>query len=100
MNATRHTRIIGTGSYLPPHIVTNADLAERIDTSHEWIVDRTGIEQRHIAGPDETSSSMAKIAAERAIESAGISPSDIDLILVATCKNYFISRLRSDVENY
>ncbi|MDX2164568.1 MAG: beta-ketoacyl-ACP synthase III [Gammaproteobacteria bacterium] len=90
MNTTRYARIIGTGSYLPPNIVTNDDLAKRMETTHEWIVERTGIEKRHIAGPDETSGSMAKIAAERAIESAGISPKDIDLILVATVTPDFI----------
>ena len=79
-----HAKILGTGSYLPDTIVTNDDLAEKLDTSHEWIVERTGITQRHVCGPHETSGSMAKIAAERAIENAGISPHDIDFILVAT----------------
>lgn len=86
----KYARISGTGSYLPSQIITNDDLAKRMDTSHEWIVERTGIEKRHIVGPDETSGSMAKIAAERAIESAGISPKDIDLILVATITPDFI----------
>ncbi len=90
MNTSRYTRILGTGSYLPPHVVTNSDLAKRVETSHEWILERTGIEKRHIAGPDETAGSMAKIAAERAIKDAGISLNDIDMILVATVTPDFI----------
>ncbi len=80
----KYARIVGTGSYLPPQIMTNAELALRIDTSNEWIVDRTGIERRHIAGPDETAGSMAEQAARAAIAAADLQPSDIDFILVAT----------------
>jgi 3-oxoacyl-[acyl-carrier-protein] synthase-3 len=80
----KYARIVGTGSYLPPQIMTNAELALRIDTSNEWIVDRTGIERRHIAGPDETAGSMAEQAARAAIASANLQPCDIDFILVAT----------------
>jgi len=90
MKFTHHTRIIGTGSYLPPTVITNDDLAKKMETSHEWIVERTGIEKRHIAGPDETASTMAIAAAERAIESAGITSKDIDMILVATVTPDFI----------
>lgn len=78
------SRIIGTGSALPRQIVTNADLAERVDTSDEWIVARTGIRQRHIAAPDETTATLATAAARAALEDAGIDASGIDLIVLAT----------------
>jgi 3-oxoacyl-[acyl-carrier-protein] synthase-3 len=76
--------IVGTGSYLPERILTNADLEKMVDTSHEWIHTRTGISERHIARDDEATSDMATVAAQRAIESAGIAPSDVDMILVAS----------------
>jgi len=79
-----YSRIIGTGSYLPRKVVTNADLAQRMDTSDEWIRSRTGIRQRHIAEPGETSSSLALEASQAAIARAGITAQDIDLIIVAT----------------
>jgi 3-oxoacyl-[acyl-carrier-protein] synthase-3 len=79
-----YSRIIGSGSYLPANIVTNDDLAKRMDTSDEWIRARTGIRQRHIAAADETSSSLALEASKAAIASAGIAAKDIDLIIVAT----------------
>ena len=79
-----HAKIIGTGSYLPKTILTNKDLESRLDTTDEWIVSRTGIKERHIAGPDEKTSDLAYEAALRAIASANISPSDIDLIILAT----------------
>ena len=79
-----YSRIIGSGSYLPRNIVTNDDLAKRMDTSDEWIRARTGIRQRHIAAADETSSSLALEASKAAIASAGIAAQDIDLIIVAT----------------
>ncbi|MBN1231941.1 MAG: ketoacyl-ACP synthase III [Candidatus Coatesbacteria bacterium] len=75
--------IIGIGSYLPPKILTNEDLEKLVDTSDEWIVSRSGIKTRHIA-EDETTSSMAIKASEIAIKDAGIDPSEINLILVAT----------------
>ena len=78
------SRIIGTGSALPRQIVTNAQLAERVDTSDEWIVARTGIRQRHIAQDDETTSTLATAAARAALEDAGIDASDIGLIVLAT----------------
>jgi 3-oxoacyl-[acyl-carrier-protein] synthase-3 len=74
----------GVGSYLPERRVSNHDLASRIETSHEWIVQRTGIEARHIAADHETTSLLAIRAAERALEAAGLRPADIDLIIVAT----------------
>ena len=80
----RFSRIIGTGGYLPEMIRTNADISNMVDTSDSWIYERTGIKSRRIAGPDETSSSMAEIAARQAIEVSGIDPEEIGLILVAT----------------
>ena len=79
-----HARIIGTGSYLPERVVTNQELESRIDTSDEWIVSRTGIEARHVAADGEMTSDLAFHAATRAMESAGVGPQDIDLIIVAT----------------
>ncbi len=76
--------VLGTGSALPEQRVSNADLAERLDTSDEWIVERTGIRFRHIAGPHETTSTLATAASRAALESAGIAAQDIDLIVLAT----------------
>ena len=76
-------KICGTGSYIPPKILSNDDLSEMVETSDEWIRERTGVRNRHIAG-EETSSFMASEAAKRAVENAGISPEEIDLILVAS----------------
>jgi 3-oxoacyl-[acyl-carrier-protein] synthase-3 len=85
----RFSRIRGTGSYLPPDRVSNADLAARlakdgIETSDEWIVERTGIRSRHFAAPDVTSSDLALVAARRALEAADCDPTAIDLIVFAT----------------
>ncbi|MEL7197575.1 MAG: beta-ketoacyl-ACP synthase III [Pseudomonadota bacterium] len=77
-------RLVGTGSALPKRVVTNAELASQIDTSDEWIVERTGIRQRHIAGDDETTASLATMAAKAALDDAGLQPSDIGLIVLAT----------------
>lgn len=78
-------RIAGTGSYLPGAPVSNDDLVARgIDTSDSWIVDRTGIRNRHFAPPDLGCSDMARLASERALEAAGLAPNDIDLVIVAT----------------
>ncbi len=81
---SRYAKIIGTGGYLPENVVTNHDLAERVDTSDEWIFERTGIRSRHVVSAHETAASMAEIAARQAIEAAQIQPNDIDLIIVAT----------------
>ena len=78
------SRVLGTGSALPRRIVTNAELAERVDTSDEWIIARTGIRQRHIAEADETTATLAIAAARAAIEDAGIEASSIGLIVLAT----------------
>ena len=77
-------RIIGTGRYTPERLLTNADLEKMVDTSDEWIVSRTGIKERHIARPDETTSDMAANAARAALELAGISADSLDLIIVST----------------
>ncbi len=76
--------IKGTGSALPVNRVSNAQLAERVDTSDDWITERTGIKFRHIAGPDETTATLAAQAAQNALNAAGMTASDIDLIIVAT----------------
>lgn len=76
--------IKGTGSALPKNRVSNAELAAKVDTSDEWITERTGIKFRHIAGPDETTATLATEASRRALEAAGMTPGDIDLIIVAT----------------
>lgn len=78
------SRVLGTGSALPRRIVTNAELAETVDTSDEWITARTGIRQRHIAGDDETTSTLAIAAARAALADAGIEASSIGLIVLAT----------------
>jgi 3-oxoacyl-[acyl-carrier-protein] synthase-3 len=79
-----HARIIGTGSYLPAKVLTNNDLAQLVDTSDEWIVTRTGIRQRHVAAEDESASDLALIAARQALDTAGVSPDQLGLIIVAT----------------
>ena len=86
MNAavTRRAVIKGTGSALPRTRVSNAELAERVDTTDEWIVERTGIRFRHIAEPDETTATLGADAARQALEAAGLQPADIGLIIVAT----------------
>jgi len=84
---TMFSKILSTGSYLPQHIRTNADLEKMVDTSDEWIVTRSGIRERRIAAPDETVSTMGFEAAQKAIEAANIDPQEIDLILVATTSN-------------
>lgn len=76
--------ILATGSALPRRIVSNDELATRVDTSDEWIVQRTGIRHRHIAGPDETAASLGTDAARKALERAGLTATDIDMVVVAT----------------
>jgi 3-oxoacyl-[acyl-carrier-protein] synthase III len=79
-----HSRIVGTGSYLPARIVTNAEFAARLDTSDAWIRERTGIAQRHIAEAGQTSSDLALEASRAALAVSGVKPEEIDLIIVAT----------------
>jgi 3-oxoacyl-[acyl-carrier-protein] synthase-3 len=79
-----YSRIAGTGSYLPKKILTNADLEKMVDTSDEWIRSRTGISQRHIAADGETTTDLAEHAARRAMQAAGVTAEDVDLICVGT----------------
>ena len=79
-----YSRITGTGSYLPERVVTNAEFAARLDTTDAWIRERTGIERRHIAEKSQASSDLALHASQRALQSAGISADQLDLIVVAT----------------
>ena len=79
-----YSRIAGTGSALPKQVVTNDELATRVDTSDEWITARTGIRQRYVAGEGETTVSLARDAAIQAMEAAGVGPSDIDMIVLGT----------------
>ena len=84
-----YSRITGTGSYLPPRRLSNADLAAElaaggVETSDQWIVERTGIRARHFAAPDVCSSDLGLVAARQALQAAGVQAQDIDLIIVAT----------------
>lgn len=91
--------INGTGSYLPERILTNQELESKLDTSHEWILSRTGIASRHIAAEHETTSFMACRAAEKAIATSDIDANEIDLILVATCTpNHFFPSMACHVQ--
>ncbi|HXF91503.1 MAG TPA: beta-ketoacyl-ACP synthase III [Nitrospiraceae bacterium] len=78
-------RITGTGSYVPERVVTNADLERMVATSDQWIVERTGIRERRVVAEGEACSDLGVQAGERALKTAGLSPADLDLILVATC---------------
>src|SRR3989339_1194082 len=79
-----YSRIIATGSHLPARVLTNAELEKQIEPTSEWIVERTGIRERHIAAEGELTSDLALQAAEKAIEAAGIDAGEIELIVVAT----------------
>ncbi len=79
-----YSRIAGTGSYLPENVVTNSDLEKRVDTTDQWIQDRTGIKKRHIAPDGVTTCDLAEKASRNALEAAGVHSSDIDLVIVAT----------------
>jgi 3-oxoacyl-[acyl-carrier-protein] synthase-3 len=79
-----YSRIIGTGSYLPAKVLANRDLEQMVDTTDEWIYTRTGIRQRHVAADEEKTSDLALQASRRALAAAGITPADLDLIIVAT----------------
>ena len=82
---TTRARVLGAGGYLPARVVTNDELARSVDTSDAWIRERTGISQRHLAGPDETTATMGAAASRRALAAAGIEAADVDLIILATC---------------
>ncbi|MFA5960255.1 MAG: beta-ketoacyl-ACP synthase III [Tatlockia sp.] len=91
--------INGTGSYLPKRSVTNQDLEKQLDTSHDWILSRTGISSRHVASEEETTSYMACQAAIKAVEASDIEATDIDLIIVATCTpNHFFPSMACHVQ--
>jgi 3-oxoacyl-[acyl-carrier-protein] synthase-3 len=85
-----YSRIVGTGSYLPPRVVPNAEFAERLETSDQWIRERTGIVQRHIADESQASSDLALEASRAALAAASLKPEDIDLIIVATSTPDFV----------
>ena len=80
----KYSRIAGTGSYLPEKILTNAELEKMVATTDEWIVERTGIRERHIIGPNDSTASMATAAAKNALSAANVAAKDIGLIIVAT----------------
>src|SRR5436190_190855 len=80
----RGATIVGTGMYVPDRILTNQDLEKMVDTSDEWILERTGIRERRISAPDQASSDLSLIAARRALEMAEVAPEEIDHIIVAT----------------
>lgn len=79
-----YSSILGTGSYLPEKILTNADLEKMVDTTDEWIVERTGIKQRHLAGPHENASTMAEAAGRIALETAGLKPEEVGMVIVTS----------------
>lgn len=93
-------KITGWGSYVPEKVLTNFDLEKIVDTSDEWIVQRSGIRERHIAAPDETTSMMSTKAAEKALAEAGVLPTDLDLIIVANSSpDYFTPPVSSQVQH-
>jgi len=79
-----YSRIIGTGRYLPERVLTNFDLEKIVDTTDEWIRTRTGVERRHVVEPDQTTSDMCVEAAKKAMETAGVTPQDIDMVITGT----------------
>ncbi len=83
-DALRGATITGTGMYVPERVLTNQDFERMVDTSNQWILERTGIRERRIAAPDQASSDLAVIAARRALESAGLTPDDVDQIVIVT----------------
>ncbi|MCB0210648.1 MAG: ketoacyl-ACP synthase III [Anaerolineae bacterium] len=94
-----YSRITGWGKYAPPRIVTNYDLEKTLDTSHEWIMQRTGIAQRHIAAENETTATMAIAASHKALAEAGLTAKDVDLIIVATSTpDYHVPAVSSNVQ--
>lgn len=94
-----YSQIVGWGKYAPEKVLTNFDLEKMVDTSNDWIVQRTGIEQRHIAEDGETTATMAVAAARRALEVAGITPADLGLIVVCTSTpDYFMPAVSSTVQ--
>ncbi len=84
MSQKIHAGFLGTGSYLPEKILTNKEMEQIVDTTDEWIVTRTGIKERRVAAPTQTTSDMSVEAAKKALANAGLKPTDLDLIIVAT----------------
>jgi 3-oxoacyl-[acyl-carrier-protein] synthase-3 len=84
------SKIAGTGSYLPKKVITNRDLEKTLDTSHDWIVERTGIVERRVAADDEAASDLAAAASRNAMQAAGVDAADVDLIIVATTTPDFV----------
>jgi len=78
------SQIVGTGSYAPEKVLTNADLEKLVETNDDWIVERTGIRERHVAGPEEATSDLAYAAAMRALEMAKVEPAEIELIAMGS----------------
>ena len=96
----QYGRITGWGKSVPKRILTNHDLEQMVDTSDEWIVTRTGIRERHIAGPGETTSTMSVEACQKALERAGVAPEEVDLIIIATSTpDYFCPPVSSMVQD-
>lgn len=85
-----YSKIIGTGGYLPEKIVTNADIEKMVDTTDQWIVERTGIRQRHMAAENENAVTMAEKAARAALDAAGLKPTDIEMIIVASTTPHLV----------
>ena len=95
----RYGNIVGWGKYVPSRVITNADLEKTLDTSDAWIVARTGIRERHVVEQDETTSSMSVAAARMALAKAGISPSELDLVIIATSSpDYLTPPVSSQVQ--
>lgn len=86
----KFSKILGTGSYLPERVVTNFDLEKMVETSNDWIVERTGIKQRHLASEHETAVTLAEEAGRRAMDAAGILPKDIDMIIVTSTTPHMV----------
>jgi 3-oxoacyl-[acyl-carrier-protein] synthase-3 len=100
VNMTRYGNIIGWGKYIPPKVITNADLEKTLDTSDEWIVERSGIRERHIVSEGENTSQMSIAAARAALEVAGLRPKDLDLIIVATSSpDYLTPPVSSQIQH-
>jgi len=95
----RYSKITGWGKYIPPRTLTNADLEKMVDTSDEWIVTRTGIRERHVVGSGETNTTMSVAASRQALEVAGLTPRDVDLIILATSSpDHFLPSVASEVQ--
>jgi 3-oxoacyl-[acyl-carrier-protein] synthase-3 len=96
----RYSKISGWGKYVPEKVLTNADLEKMVDTSDKWITQRTGIKERRVAAKDETCSSLAVNAAQQALEVAGLNPTDLDLIVVATSSpDYLVPIVSSTIQD-